>query len=201
MPASLLPQPLRKILVVGAIYDQIDKLSALSGMIPRYDWTIFNGGLCYPSGDLEQVRQRIFTMNLLISQTQKVIYLAGRSDYVLYHDLEEKDKDIGDWIRTRPNVLMADFESRSVLVMDGGLPRNVENRMVLQDNLEVSFISGVDGKPWHQWYTGGLGYVISNNPMTSKKPQYYNHSMQLGCTSALYAQEVDEVGLKQTILL
>lgn len=201
MPACLLPQPFHKILVVGAIYDQMDKLSVLSEMIPRYDFTIFNGGLCYPSGDLEQVRARISAMNLLISQTQKVIYLAGRSDYVLYHDLEAKDKDISDWIRTRPNLLMADFESRSVLVMDGGLSKNIENRMQLQDNLEASFISGIEGKPWHNWYAGGLGYVISNNPMTSKKPQYYNYSMQLGCTSALYAQEVDEVGLKQTILL
>lgn len=140
-------------------------------------------------------------MNQLVADTQKVIYVAGRADYVLYQGLEERDQEISQWIRTRCNVCLAEFPTRTVLVMDGGLPRKVQSKMALQDNLEVSFVSGIDGKPWHEQYMGDLGYVISNNPMTNKSPQYYNYSMQLGSSTALYAQEVDEVGLKQTILL
>jgi hypothetical protein len=201
MPASILPSPFHKILVVGPLYSNIEKLSVLTDMMPEYDWIIFNGGLCYPSGDLSQVRDRIARMNKLVEETGKVIYVTGRSDYILYSNLEEKDKDIAQWIRTRCNILIADFPGRTVLVMDGGLPRGIKGRAALQDNLEISFVSGIDGKPWHEWYDGRLGYIISNNPMTSKFPQYYNCSMQLGHSSSLYAQEVGELGLQRTILL
>ena len=89
--------------------------------------------------------------------------------------------------------------------MDGGIPSDVIGSRQLLNNLEASFVNQIDNKPWHLSYNGTLGYVVANNPLTNKAPQYYNYSMQLGNLpgeeSCVYAQEVDEIGLKRNILL
>jgi hypothetical protein len=193
MPALIIPKPFRKILVVSLIYNKMDKLSQIEEMIPQYDFTIFNGGLLYPVDD--NIQQRIDKMNQITS-TSKSVYLAGRLDYMQANSSPELNK----WIHGCYNVAIADFTSRTVIVVDGGIPPNV-TRQDLSNNIEVSFISQIDNKPWHLNYNGGLGYVISNNPLTVTTPQYYKYSMQMGNQytpeSLVYAQEVDEVGLKK----
>jgi hypothetical protein len=202
MPSIFLPKMSGKILVVGPIYDKIEKLAVVEKMIPQYNTIIFNGGLCYPSDDLSKVSHRISEIQKLMDH-HKVIYLAGRSDYLLLETLD--DVLISNWIRMRPNIALVAFPNRTVLITDGGLPSTVKNSKDLNNNLEVSFISKIKEKPWHQSYNGGLGYVVSNNPLTSEYPQYYSYSMQLGNSygpeSKVYAQEINEMGLKQTILL
>ena len=89
------------------------------------------------------------------------------------------------------------------MVMDGGIPPAVQSKKQLLDNLELSFVSTIDGKPWHQSYNGRFGYVISNNMMTDDLPQYHTYSMQIGCkdNERVYAQEVDDIGLKRLFLI
>ena len=202
MPGLVLPQPFQKILVVGPLYDKIDKLSRLSDLALEYDWIIFNGGLCYPSDDIEQVKDRIVKMKQFITAHQAA-YLVGRSDYLLL--TKTKDRDIENWVNGSYNVVLLDFSSRGVVVTDGGIPDWITKRTELLDCLEASFLSRVDGKPWHETYNGRIGYVITNNPLTDKHPKYYRHSMQLGNSyspeNAVYAVEVDEIGLKKTIVL
>ena len=172
-------------------------------MFSQYDWIIFNGGLCYPHNDISEIKKRIEVMNQYLT-TGKVIYNAGRLDYLLLTRLEESETFLQQWIRSRPNVVLAEYPSRSVFVVDGGIPEKIIGRTELGDNLEVSFVSNIKNKPWHQSYNGRLGYVISNNPLTLGRPQYYNYSMQLGNQyehGSIYAQEVWERGLKRTILL
>ncbi|HEY5267683.1 MAG TPA: hypothetical protein VII94_00950 [Candidatus Saccharimonadales bacterium] len=204
MTAFLLPPPIHKFLVVGPLHDKIEKLSIIEDMMPNYDWIIFNGGLCEPTSDLENIKNRIEKMDKLIS-SKKVVYLSGRSDFLLFRELQGEYPAIGKWIMSRPNVAIAKFPTRYVLIMDGGIPPNIIGSRQLLNNLEVSFIYYIDNKPWHLSYNGTLGYVISNNPLTNKAPQYYNYSMQLGNLSGnesqIYAQEVDEIGLKRNILI
>lgn len=199
MPAIIIPKPFRKILVVGPIYN-IDKLTHIEKIIPEYDWVIFNGGLCCPSDNIQEIKSRIMAINKLISNKQ-TIYLAGRTDYITLNNIQEES--IEKWIVAQPNVAVVNFSSRSVIILDGGIPNTIKSQRDLANNLEISFISKIENKPWHQCYDGGLGYVISNNPVAAVRPRYYKHSMQLGTTtlpdSSLYAQEVDEIGLKKTI--
>lgn len=171
----------------------MDKLAQVEALIPQYDFTIFNGGLLYPFDS--NVQRRIDKMNEITSKT-KSVYLAGRLDYMQIGSSPALDK----WIQGCYNVVVADFPSRTVIVVDGGIPPNT-TRQDLAHDLEVSFISQIDNKPWHLNYNGGLGYVVSNNPLTVTTPQYYKYSMQMGNRytqdSPVYAQEVDEIGLKK----
>lgn len=198
MTAGILPKPFSSFLVVGPIYGNLDKLSKIEEMEPKYDWTIFNSGLCYPHDDLGQIKNRIQKFKQW-SQDKNIIYIAGRQDLLLLRQID--DLEITEWISKCCNVVIADFASRTVIVTDGGIPSTVKTRSDLFNNLELSFVSQIDDKPWHHSYNGGLGYVISNNPLTTKSPQYFNYSMQLGNQTSIYAQEVDGMGLKQTILL
>jgi hypothetical protein len=186
MTALLLPKPLQRILVTGPIHNKIEKLIDLQS---NYDWIIVNGGLDY-SNNWQ-----------LIKQLSKCIYVAGRNDLLLM--TQTQNFEIVDWVRACYNVVVADFPDRTALVMDGGIPPEVQTRSQLVDNLELSFVSYLDNKPWQLSYNGGLGYVISNNPFTKNPPHYFNYSMQLGSleTDKVYAQEVDGIGLKATILL
>ena len=198
MTALIIPKPFQKILVVGAIYDKIDKISIVEQMIPQYDYTVFNGGLLYPFDS--NVQQRIDKMNQITSKN-KAVYLASRVDYIQLRN--SPNREIEAWIQSCYNVAIADFSTRTVIIVDGGIPPTVISRQDLMNNLEVSFISQIDNKPWHLNYSGGLGYVISNNPLTVQSPQYYKYSMQLGTQytmdSQVYVQEVDEIGLKKLI--
>lgn len=203
MLGLLVPQPFHKILVVGPLYDRTEKLAIVEEMLPQYDWTIFNSGLCHPTNDLSQIKQRIDKMKELIA-TQKVIYLAGRTDYLLLASLT-KEPSLEKWLQECRNLAIIEFPNRTVIITDGGLTSATRTRKDLLDNLENSFVSQIEQKPWHQNYSGNLGYVISNNPLTQLPPQFYKHSMQLGnlysLETAVYAQEVDEIGLKKTISL
>jgi hypothetical protein len=202
MPALVLPQPFKKILVVGPLYDKIDKLSLLSEMAFEYDWIIFNSGLCYPSDNVSEVINRIELMKDFIKKYHAA-YVIGRHDYLIL--TKTSNVEIERWVKGSYNAILADFTSRGIVIVDGGIHNNIHTRADLFDNLEISFTSNLDGKPWHEYYNGRVGYVISNNPLTDKHPKYYQHSMQLGSTyssdNAVYAVEVDDISLKKTIIL
>ncbi len=202
MSAINLSVPIGKILVVGPIYDKMEKLSIIENLMPEYQFVIFNGGLCFPSDDLVKLKVRIDKMQSFLDNN-KTIYLAGRADLMLLQKLE--DTEISNWIRHRPNMAIIKYPTRVALVMDGGIPSGTKSNNDLIDNMEVSFISQINEKPWHISYNGGLGYVISNNPLTNHFPDYYSYSMQLGNSYSpngfVFAQEIDEIGLKKTISL
>lgn len=198
----MLPGPFQKILVVGPLYDKIEKLSRIEEIALEYDWIIFNGGLCYPATNAKQVKERIDRMREFIGK-YKAAYIVGRSDYMAATKFF--DPDIQKWVNGSYNVALADFTSRGIVILDGGIPESVEKRADLFNNLEISFVTDIDGKTWHDVYNGRVGYVISNNPLSEKHPRYYKHSIQIGnvygSDNPTYAIEVDEISLKKTILL
>jgi len=89
-------------------------------------------------------------------------------------------------------------------VLAGHLIQNMNN-LKLENNIETSFISTINGQSWHKSYHGIYGYVVSNSPLTFEKPQFYNYSAQIGndygINTNVYAQEIESTGLKKTILL
>ena len=202
MSAINMTVPFGKILVVGPIYDKMEKLDIVENLMPQYQFIIFNGGLCSPSNDLSQIKSRIAKMQNLLNNN-KTVYLSGRADLTLLLSLT--DAEMASWIRQRPNMAIVKYPSRTVLIMDGGIPPETKSNNDLINNMEVSFISQIKEKPWHMSYNGGLGYVVSNNPLTDHFPDYYSYSMQLGNIYSpdgfVFAQEIDEIGLKKTISL
>jgi len=195
-----------KILIVGSIYDKLDKIEKIRTIISNYGVTIFNGNLLYPFSDINQVKNRIQIMNELL-KTGKVIYNLGAYDLKLLNILNQNDEyfDVQKWIISKPNVIAIDFSSASsVLIMSGGVTPNINGRQMLNDNLEVSFVSHFNDKPWQIYYGGLMGYIISNNP-NNNKPTFYPYAAQIGSRYSdnfnVYAQEIDPSGLKDIITL
>lgn len=203
MVALTLENSNHKILVVGSIYDKIDKLKNAISLKDNYDLIIINGNACYPNDNLNMVRDRVELIDQYL-QTGKIIYNVGQFDLHLINKLEENDP-LKKWIEERPNIILISFQNQSSLIVtSGGLTPQI-NKKNLYDNLELSFVSYIQNEPWHKLYGGSLGYVISNNPLTKKEPQFYNYSAQIGNIyyelTQVYAQEADQFGLKKTILL
>lgn len=202
MTARVLNKNINKILVIGPIYDNISKIQHISNINHNYDIVIFNGSLCYPNNDLEQVRKRISIMNNLLS-SNKYIYNVSDYDLLLAYDLNNDNKsiDITNWIWSNPNIVIVDFEQTqsTIIITSGGISPKM-NRESIMNNLEVSFINDIN---CHKHYGGMQGYFISNNPLTNDAPKFYNFSAQIGnhYGNDVYAQEVDGFGLKRTILL
>jgi len=173
------------------MHDHEKVLAYANDMAKNYDLIVFNGGLCQ-----KNVGERISAMQEFLAG-HKAIYIAGRIDYC------SANEEASSWINQQCNVAMFEFQMRKLLVMDGGIPKTTQSKSQLFDNLELSFVSTIDAKPWHQSYNGRFGYVISNNLMTDDLPQYHTYSMQIGCKTdeRTYAQEVDEIGLKQLFLI
>lgn len=203
MVALTLSNSNHKILIIGPIYDKIDKLQRAISLKDNYDLLIFNGNLCYPNDDLNLVKDRIRLMDQHL-QTGKIIYNIGQFDLQLMNKLEDNNP-LKEWIKERPNVILINFQNQTSLIITGGglTPKIVKKD--LYDNLELTFVSYIQNESWHKLYGGNLGYVISNNPLTKKEPQFYNYSAQIGNfydkEVQVYAQEADQFGLKKTILL
>lgn len=191
MPALLLSNRIFKILVVSTLNQRIDTIDKIISLSSKYDYVIINGGLNYAT-DFERMKELLITTN--------IIYCIGRKDLLTSLTADNK---ISEWISNRPNIVVVNFQNRNVLIMDGGIPYGVKSPSELLDNLEISFVSQIEGVSWHSFYWGEWGYVISNNPLTDKKPQYYRYSLQLGNhkKGQIYAHEVNEKGLGQIICL
>ena len=207
MTLLTLPKIKEKILVVGSVFDKTDKIDKIKEIIANYYVIIFNGNLLYPFDDMDKLILRIKLINELI-ETKKVIYNLGSYDLKLFSMLNYNNKhtDIQKWILSKPNVIAIDFNnSSSVIILNGGLTPKINSRLMMKDNLELSFISYIDNKPWQNYYGGQLGYIISNNPSNTDNPHFFPYAAQIGTKyskdSNIYAQEVDQSGLKNIIEL
>lgn len=207
MTARILSKNMNKVLVIGPIYDKMEKLLNVSNMVSNYDQIIFNGGLCYPYNNPLEIKARLFQMDKL-TKTKKVIYNIDAHDLRCANEFYSKSEHshIVEWIWSKSNVVVINFiKQQTTTIVTGGGISPLMNQYTLTDNLETSFISKVNGINWHQLYGGMSGYIISNNPLTFKAPQFYKFSVQIGNAygpeTKVYAQELDGLGLKNTILL
>jgi hypothetical protein len=190
---------LNNALVVGPIYDNLHVLEKTSELVKKYDYVIFNGCLTYPIDNFK-VYQRMRLMTDLI-RSPKVIYNVSGLDY----KLSMKDDQIAAWLKDKPNAVNIKFNRGTfVLVVGGGITPQMKKYHDLNDNLELSFVDKINNKPWHQYYDGRFGYVISNNSVSVNEPKFFNYSAQIGIEynqNKVYAQEIKENGLQNTFLL
>lgn len=206
MTALIIKKPIDKALVIGPLYDKIEKLERVREYSTDHQLIVFNGNLCYPFDDLSKVEYRLDKMNELL-QDSRVIYNMGNYDYQLLDKLRDNPQyqKIHDWLATRCNVVIATMKSGSNLVITcGGITPQMSKHDLL-NNLEISFISKINQVSWHHQYGGGIGYIISNNPLTQERPRFYNFSAQIGNSyqdkSETYIIEVGNNGLKSIFCL
>lgn len=201
MALLTLPKSLRNLLVVGPIYDKLSKLDELEKMLPDYDWIVINDHISLDHHNHHSIETSINRRDKLLS-TGKVVINISHADLVYASSLDLLDPlqcKIEGWLRARPNIVLADFDkSFHCLIVDGGIPPHISRLEELNNNMEVSFIPHP-----HETYSGGLGYVVSNTPMTKGKPQFYSYSAQIGNTpeGQVYAFKMDRNGIRRTILL
>jgi hypothetical protein len=201
MTLLTLPKSIQNLLIVGPIYHKLDKLKIIERKLPLYDWIIINDSITCAGDNISSIKSQIAVMDQLLAGN-KVIYNVGKMDLMTATKMNFLDRDqfqIAHWIRTKSNVVRVNFaDSFQLLVMSGGFCSNINSYQQLNDNLEVSFIIHP-----HQIYTGGLGYVVSNLPLTKSKPSYHNYSAQIGNTvdGEVYALEVNRNGVQKSILL
>src|SRR5271163_997978 len=182
MTALTLPQSLQNILVVGTIYNKLNKLDKIESLLPQYDWIVFNDSISFTDNNISSVVSQIKRMDQLLA-SGKVVYNVGNMDLTLANKMDIWDPDqltIAEWIQNKPNVVMIDFDgSFQVVILSGGIPSHITHREQLEDNIEVSFATHP-----HEIYSGGLGYVICNGPLTPWAPKFYRYSVQIDNTLA-----------------
>jgi hypothetical protein len=201
MVALALPKSIQKISIVGPIYNDLEKLPEIEKLLPDNDWIIFNDSISFARDNLPAVVASLNRMDQLLA-TGKVVYNAGCLDLQFASNLDVLDPvqlRIERWIRTKPNVVIANFNhSFQCIVVSGGIPPNVVKLEQLMDNLEVSFAIHP-----HQTYSGGLGYVVCNHPTADLLPAYFPYSAAIGRAplGRLYALQLDRNGVRRSILL
>jgi hypothetical protein len=206
MVALIIEKFEKKTLVVGPIYDKIEILQSQKKLWDKQELIVFNGNLCYPNDDLDQIEKRIEIMDDLI-QSGKVIYNLGDQDLLLLRKLDQNRQypKIRNWLQSKSNVVIIKYLTQiQFIITNGGVLPTMQQKD-LHHNFETSFISNIDGQPWHNKYGGSYGYIISNNPLTQETPQYYNFSLRIGNVyhqkSLTYAVQVGQYGVERIFSL
>jgi hypothetical protein len=196
----------KKVLIVGPIYDKIEILQSQKKLWDKQELIIFNGNLCYPNDNLDQVEKRIEIVEDLI-QSSKVIYNLGDQDLLLLRRLDQNRQypKIRNWLQNKSNVVIIKYLSQTQFIITNGGVLPTMQQKDLHHNFETSFISKIDGQPWHDKYGGNYGYIISNNPLTHESPQYHNFSLQLGNIyhekNLTYAAQMGQYGIERIFSL
>jgi hypothetical protein len=197
MATFVLPKSIQKVLVVGPIYNKLDKLNEIQKLLPEFDQVVINGILAL--GDYSySINEKVLTRLDELLATGKVVCNMGGADLLFASKLDPLDPR-EKWISSKPNVVLIDFGgSFQCIVVGGGIPSHITSLDQLMDNVEVSFAPHP-----HQTYSGGLGYVICNTPLTQWAPKFYPYSAQLGNTGEgqVYAFKLDRNGIQRTISL
>lgn len=190
-----------KILIIGPIYDNSNIFEKIDKISNQYDFVILNGNISFPINE-NHIQNQIEHINTF----KNIIYNIGDLDLKLIHLKQDdyKFNNIIKWLESKSNIVIAINQyKQKILIMSGGISPDMKESNLI-NNVEISFISNIDNQPWHKKYGGGFGYVISNNPLTSSYPVFYDFSTQIGNNfgkdNQIYGQEILKTGLGKTIL-
>lgn len=198
----------KSLLVVGPLYDKLDKLYALNTLITKDHIVVFLGDICYPYKTYSDVPSRINIIKTFL-ENKDAHYVLGDKDLVYMQKTFASNADTSDWLALQPTAIRFMFENQtSALVVHGGiLPRHTTWREIT-DDLEISFINNIPtiNKPWHKIYNGRFGYVLSSHPASKDKlVEKHNNSISLDTeayeTDKVAVQEFNEKGLGQTFYI
>lgn len=191
----------QELLVIGPIYNQIDKLPLLEKHT-KNRLVVFLGDLCYPYNSFTDISERLKSLRSFI-QGKRCFYILGDKDLIFMKKIFSSHTDTYDWLNAQRKALRFSFSNNTnILLVHGGVLPSHKTWNEVQNDLESAFITNLQetGKPWHDIYDGRFGYVISSHPSEVK---IYNHSMSLETegfnTDKLAAQVYGPNGLGETL--
>lgn len=198
----------KSLLVVGPIYNKLDKLFQLQNMIDENKIVVLLGDVCYPYDKYSDVPPRINTIKTFL-EGKDGHYILGDKDLIYMQKTFAAHADITDWLSNQPTAVRFVFQNQtSALIVHGGiLPRHTTWGEI-NDDLEISFITNIPSinKPWQKVYNGRFGYVLSSHPSNKENTvEKYAHAISLDSnaheTDKLIVQEFNEKGLGQTFYI
>lgn len=196
-----------KILVVGPIYNQIDKLFQISQLHNIEIPIIFLGDLCYPYDNYSEIPERLSVLKAFM-ENKKSYYIIGDKDLIYMKKIYNSHADVYDWFKQQNLAIKFNFlNNSSVMVTHGGILPKHKTLNDLNNDLEICFVKDLpDSKEnWHTSYDGRFGYIISSHP-NSITGEFYNYSMSVDTNcyennNPLIIQEFTDKGVGETFLL
>lgn len=198
----------KNLLVVGPLYNKLEKLYAIGPLVKDNSIVVLLGDICFPYEKYSEVPSRIEQVKLFM-EGKDAHYVLGDKDLVYMQKTFATHADTHDWLAVQPLAVRFVFENQtSALVTHGGiLPRHTTWGEI-SDDLEIAFITNVPtiNKPWHRVYNGRFGYVLSSHPATKENEAVkYEHSISLDTnaheTDKVVVQEFTEKGLGETFYI
>lgn len=195
----------QRLLVVGPIRKQIDKLIAVEKIYQPKDIVVFIGDISDPSSPalMAQVTNRLHQLQIFMEGKQSY-YILGDKDLLLMKSIYTSHADTYDWFNQQSIAIRFNYANNSnIMVLHGGITSKHKTLEDLNNDLELSFVNNIlpESKgTWHKNYDGRFGYIISSHPVNKKnKPELYNFSMSLEtATDTLIIQEFNDKGLGET---
>ena len=156
---------------------------------------IVNGGACF-SNEEKEVKFRIDK----ILDWKKKYKLFYNKDYLDLIYLNQLKKELNfstnyEWIDQQKAYTKIDFTNQtSIMVISGGFNNNLNN------DIELCFTDIIENIPWHKYYDGQLGFIISNNPKSNQEePIIWDYSCSIGISNPdkIIIQRISSKGLME----
>lgn len=165
------------VVIVAPIYNKIDKLVKIENIISKNTILILNGDVCYPYENIQEIENRIKTLNAFIEK-YSAYYLIGNKDLLCLSD-NKYNNFIKKWIDKQKLTLTIKFNNNTITtILHGGITESMKSFEDL-NNLEVCFVNKIDNRLWHESYNGRFGDIISSNPNSKDGIKFFNHSISL----------------------
>lgn len=194
----------KTLMVVGPLYNKLDKLSALENLLDDSKVLVFLGDTCFPYEKHSDIAPRIDKIKSFM-ESKDAHYILGDKD-LIYMEKTFNSTNYNSWLSFQHTAIRFMFDNQvSVMVLHGGiLPQHTTWDEVSGD-LEIAFISNFKqiNKPWHTSYNGRFGYILSSHPANKNKDiEKYTHSISLDTdayeTDKVAVQEYSKNGLGKT---
>jgi UDP-2,3-diacylglucosamine pyrophosphatase LpxH len=190
-----------RILVVGPIYDKIDKLYAINDLCQKDDIVVFLGDIAHPYQNTIDIMKRITTL-MTFCEGKNTHYILGDYDFIFKNKASSSNLDACDWFaRQLLGVRFTYANDTNILVIHGGILAKHKKLEDLEQDPEISFV-----KNWHTKYDGRFGYVVASHPAAkNNKIKTYNYSASLDTlcyeSNVLAVQAINNKGLGETFYI
>jgi hypothetical protein len=199
-----------RLLIVGPLYDRLEKLTSLKQICQPNDILVFLGDTCYPYKNTTEVVKRLNELTTFF-EGKTSYYLLGEKDLLFKSQIKTAHSDAYDWLHYKLLGVRFIYNNQSsVLMIHGGILPKHRKLSDLNNDPEVSFITETGEEiNWHKKYDGRFGYVISSHPASKEaegaKVGHYKYSSSLDTlcyeSGILAVQEFTCKGLGQTFYL
>lgn len=189
--------PSKKIYICGSVGSNWNNLEKLI-LEENNNIFIINGGICRNGND-DEISERIAKIKEIMLNFS-VYYNLGPEDLIYLNSLNKRMifNDVYDWLLAREIFTKIDFSNQTrVLAFSGGI-KDINQLKDLEKNIDSCFVALINEEPWHKYYNGKFGLIVSDCPRSDcLEPQLYPYSCGIGYknNNGIILQEVNSQGL------